>query len=84
MESSDNNDDEGRRELYELIALQTGAIKRLEAHFSPQSVEEVDKRRFQRLRTVVIRAASVCALIISGFFGAWEFGVYFKESWDLS
>ena len=83
MESSANNDDESRREIYELIALQTGAIKRLEAHFSPESVEEVEERRFQRLRSIAIRGGSICALIISGFVGAWELGIYFKESWEV-
>lgn len=83
MRSSENDQDANNQELHQLIALQTKAIKRLEEHFAPDSLEEIEERRFDRLRALAVRTASIIALAISGILGAWEFGMFIKESWDI-
>ena len=80
---SAENPDQGQKELHELILLQTSAIKRLEEHFAPESLEEIEERRFERSRSLAVRTASVVALAVSGILGAWEFGIFVKESWDV-
>ena len=72
-----------QEDLRDLIALQTAAIKRLEEHFAPASQEEIEERRFQRIRNLILRGISIGAIVVSGVLGAWEFGVYLKESWDV-
>ena len=83
MQNSRNESNEAPRELKDLIALQTSAIKRLEEHFAPESIEEIEERRMDRLRALIVRAASIAALAVSGILGAWEFGLFIKESWDV-
>lgn len=82
MTSSDSTNDTAQ-ELKELVALQTSAIKRLEEHFAPETQEEIEERRFEKIRALIVRVASIAALTISGAIGAWEFGVFVKESWDV-
>jgi tetratricopeptide (TPR) repeat protein len=82
MQPSDSAADD-RQDLRELISLQTNAIKRLEEHFAPETQEEIEERRFEKIRALIVRIASIAALAISGAIGAWEFGVFVKESWDV-
>ena len=83
MQNSRNEGDEAPRDLNDLIALQTSAIKRLEEHFAPESIEEIEERRMDRLRALIVRVASITALAVSGILGAWEFGLFIKESWEV-
>ena len=83
MQNSPNEGNEKPRQLEDLIALQTSAIKRLEEHFAPESIEEIEERRMDRLRALIVRAASISALAVSGILGAWEFGLFIKESWEV-
>ena len=54
---SAENPEQSRKELHELIALQTSALKRLEEHFAPESLEEIEERRFERLKALAVRTA---------------------------
>ena len=80
---SAENPEPSLKELHELIALQTSALKRLEEHFAPESLEEIEERRFERLKALAVRTASMAALAVSGVLGAWEFGMFIKESWEV-
>lgn len=75
--------DKSQKALIDLIERQTRAISRLEEHFAPESLEEVEERRLDRLRSLLIRVASIGALVVSGTIGAWEFGTYLKENWEM-
>ena len=83
MQDSPDNRTDARKELQDLIELQTTTLRRLEEHFAPETIDEIEERRIDRLRALAIRTASIVVLSVSGILGAWEFGVYIKESWDI-
>jgi len=83
VQDSPDNRANARKELEDLIELQTATLRRLEEHFAPGTIEEIEERRIDRLRALAIRTASIVVFSVSGILGAWEFGVYIKESWDI-
>ncbi len=83
MKKMETNGADNKSDLQRLISAQTASIERLAAHFAPEKIEEQDARRFKALGKILLRSGSLTALCITGFFGAWEFGVYLKDSWEI-
>ena len=73
-----NNSDFGR-----LIAAQTASIERLTAHFAPEKIEEQESKKFKKLGRLFMKSGSLIALSITGIFGAWEFTIYLKDTWEI-
>jgi tetratricopeptide (TPR) repeat protein len=73
-----NNSDFGR-----LIAAQTASIERLAAHFAPEKIEEQESKKFKKLGRLFMKSGSLIALSITGIFGAWEFTIYLKDTWEI-
>ena len=73
MENKENNN----KELSDLLSRQTKLLKILRNIFLCTR-----RKRFEKLKNVVIKSFSGATIVFTGALGLWELGVYLKETWE--
>ena len=76
MKSSEKNEEYSERTIQELLTLQTRSLRRLENHFAPEVVEEQERRRFQKVRSLCVKLTSLIALLATAIVGGGEGVIY--------
>ncbi len=82
MKSSETDEQSSEQTIQELLTVQARSLRRLENHFAPEVVEEQERRRFQKVRSLCVRLTSLIALLATAIVGGGEGVIYLKELWE--